>query len=475
MSADAILASGPNWIHGTPENPIMDLAAETGTILHSWGDRQSGFDEQGHTIPLTEVSEISDIFWGVIADAMFYSYKHCSAISSSISLMDFVEQAASDKWTNEPPEEAKRKRNLLFREAEMWGAFVGSPIQKQSLKFFWLEECIEGENPFVADTFKKILERVAEPALSKAQIKLQHNVTAVVSDESGDCVTVQTSNGYKEIFDEVIVTVPLGWLQRNKAVFDPALPSRLSKAIDSIGYGCLDKVYITFPTAFWDQPQDLGEGMPDGDHRQSVPNANATNSPLNLTSTGFSTPLTNHYPGFTHWLKPSYAIFKNPQRWNQQSLNLAALPSSCAHPTLLFYIFGECATHVAHLVSTTPASSVDARLTDFFRPYFSLLPNYSSTNPICVPKAVLATTWANDEFAGYGSYSNFQVGLENGDEDIECMREGLPDRHVWLAGEHTAPFAALGTVTGAWWSGQEVAKRIVETYGLTEGDHGQVE
>lgn len=448
----------------------MDLAAETGTILHSLDERQSAFDEQGHTIPLSEVSEISEIFWGVIADAIMYSYRHCSNIPSSMSLMDFVEHAASDKWTSQPLEEAKRKRNLLFQEAELWGAFVGSPIQKQSLRYFWLEECIEGANPFVSDTYKKILERVAEPALSKAQIKLKHNVTAIVSTESADCVVVTAENGYEEAFDEVIVTVPLGWLQRNKAVFDPPLPLRLSEAIDAIGYGCLDKVYITFPTAFWDNPKRR-EGVHDGRCYPSVPNTAVTSTPLIPTSAD----LTNHYPGFSHWLKPSYATLTNPRRWNQQCLNLAALPSSCAHPTLLFYIYGDCAKHIAHLVSTTPASSIDARLVDFFRPYFSLLPNHSPTNPACFPKAVLATAWANDELAGYGSYSNFQVGLEDGDEDIEIMREGMPSRRAWLAGEHTACFSAMGTVTGAWRSGEEVAERILEVYGLTQGDATQAE
>lgn len=51
-----------------------------------------------------------------------------------------------------------------------------------------------------------------------------------------------------------------------------------------------------------------------------------------------------------------------------------------------------------------------------------------------------------------------------GDKDIEIMREGLPNRGLWFAGEHTAPFVALGTVTGAYWSGECVAKRIVDTY-----------
>lgn len=50
------------------------------------------------------------------------------------------------------------------------------------------------------------------------------------------------------------------------------------------------------------------------------------------------------------------------------------------------------------------------------------------------------------------------------------MRRGVPERGIWLAGEHTAPLVALGTVTGAWWSGEGVAKRIVWAYGLNDGE-----
>ena len=56
------------------------------------------------------------------------------------------------------------------------------------------------------------------------------------------------------------------------------------------------------------------------------------------------------------------------------------------------------------------------------------------------------------------------------DQDIEALREGCPERGVWFAGEHTAPFVALGTVTGAWWSGEGVAMRVAEIYGLGDVD-----
>lgn len=177
----------------------------------------------------------------------------------------------------------------------------------------------------------------------------------------------------------------------------------------------------------------------------------------------------SHYAGFTSFIAPSYASSTNPEHWNQEAVNLAALPGDTAHPTLLFYTYGPTSQHVADLVTKHPDRTEQKQvLTEFFKPYFSRLPNYSASDPDHAPLAILATAWANDELAGYGSYANFQVGLERGDEDVEIMRKGCPERGLWFAGEHTAPFVALGTVTGAWWSGDGVARRISRAWGLSE-------
>ena len=93
-----------------------------------------------------------------------------------------------------------------------------------------------------------------------------------------------------------------------------------------------------------------------------------------------------------------------------------------------------------------------------------------------MPIACIATDWIADELAGNGSYSTFRTGLYRADEDIEVMREGLPDIHLWFAGEHCAPFVSLGTVTGAYWSGEAVGKRIADAYGVaTIGDDGKLQ
>ena len=453
----------------------MQIARDTNTILHAWDEEQSVIDAEGTPMDPSEASEYGRLLWddGLIAAAFKYSNEHSKSIPASRSLYDFFEEKAQDLFTDLPDGEAQRKRLGLLQASEMWGAYVGSPVQRQSLKFFWLEECIEGENPFVAGTYERILEAVAKTAREKAGIRLETKVVKVVSGEkNGDDRAkpiIETADGSRLAFDEVVCTMPLGWLKRNLNAFEPPLEPRLTKAIASGNYGTLDKVYITFPEAFWNTPIATATSFPTTlDPKNTTPNVTATTQPIHqppTKTTSTSSHKQQNHPGFTHWLSPTYAK-TNPQHWDQQGGNLAALPGSTAHPTLLFYIYGPCATHIASLLSSTPASQQDATLIDWFEPYFSRLPNYDPFSPQCTPSGVLATAWANDEFAGYGSYSNFQVGLEEGDRDIEIMRHGMPEKGVWFAGEHTAPFVALGTSTGAYWSGEGVGERILKGYGL---------
>ena len=483
---------GPNWIHGSDDNPVMDIAKQTGTELHAWDDDALTFDEAGKLFGEEEADEYGALLWddGLIADAFRYSNEK-KDIDPQENLYDFFVEKSRDLFKDKPEEEAQRKRQRLLQFTWQWSCYIGSPVTRQSLKFFWLEECIEGENPFVAGTYHNILQAVAAPAIKGANILLNTEIVEISSQEDGTGKTdqagqpngatgspsrpsVRTAKGEIHEFDEIVVAAPLGWLKRNKTAFQPELSPRLSSAIDNISYGQLDKVYITFPTAFWDDtPQSSTPDNPPStsttgiDPSGKTPNVTATTIPLHQPFS--SSPNTSHqHNSFIHWLQPIYAASTNPSQWMQEALSLSALqPPACAHPTLLFYIQGPQSAHIGSLVQNAKSETDrDAKLIQHFEPYFSLLPNYSPSNPECRPKAILATAWAVDKFAGYGSYSNFQVGLEDGGRDIEVMRHGMPERRIWFAGEHTAPFVASGTTTGAYWSGEAVGKRIAVAYGL---------
>lgn len=315
------------------------------------------------------------------------------------------------------------------------------------------------ENLFCAGTYHKILEAIAKPAVDGASILYKTTMANIATkSSSSEKVQVMTSTGQKLEFDDVVVTTPLGWLQKNISAFEPPLPSRLCSAIQSIGYGCLEKVsqtflcgschvtkicaqvYISFPKAFWLIPDDQGRTI----------------------------------QGFCQWLSPAFALDSNPHRWTQELVELGSLRAGVAHPTLLFYIYGDESKYLTEAVSLLGGgeskSKKEAFLYEFFRPYYSRLPHYDPDSPHCRPTACFATDWLHDDLAGNGSYSNFQVGLREGDEDIRLMREGLPERGLWLAGEHTAPFVALGTATGAYWSGEAVGRRIAEAYGSVKSE-----
>lgn len=61
-----------------------------------------------------------------------------------------------------------------------------------------------------------------------------------------------TSDASTYDFDAVIVTVPLGVLKARSIAFDPVLPDDTQNAIDRLGFGTLDKIYLQFDEVFWD-------------------------------------------------------------------------------------------------------------------------------------------------------------------------------------------------------------------------------
>lgn len=251
-SSDSVVAiiSGPNWIHGTQNNPILDLARITGTALHSWDERQALYDRFGRIVPEEKVELLSGRLWGIIADAFKYSKEQSSSIPSDKSLLNFFEEKV--KETRSKPAAGSTGKiehdesAMLLQMAQIWGSFVGSPIAKQSLKFFWLEECIEGENLFVSGTYEKILAHVALPALERAEIQYNCNVVKIEAAGATESrqVRITTKSGQQMHFDHAVLTAPLGWLKRNTSAFEPPLPARIERAIDSISYGQLDKVSI---------------------------------------------------------------------------------------------------------------------------------------------------------------------------------------------------------------------------------------
>ncbi|KAE9389438.1 hypothetical protein BT96DRAFT_967973 [Gymnopus androsaceus JB14] len=353
----------------------------------------------GKMLPDEETDRLSTLLWKVIEEAFEYSAEahkdHGQSIPAKDSLYDFIQRRCNEELKDE------REQDTLLQMSEMWGAYVGEPVWKQSLRFAWMEECCGGEEMFVASNYSAIMDRISKAATDKAEILLGKRVVSVRTPKertSGQKVCVTTDDGSIREFDEVVMSTPLGWLKKYPDCFIPSLPPRLTSAIDNLKLSQLEKVFITFPTAFWIEDK--------------------TN---------------DSFPSYTNWLRPRYAEETNPHHWPQEIWNLAAFSPPNNHPTILFYLYGDCSRHI---------------------------------NSDCTPQAILATEWLKDELNGHGSYCNFQTGIEEADKDVEAFKEGCVERRLWFCGEHAAPFEECGTVAGAYLSGESTGVKVAGLYGL---------
>ncbi|KAJ4501308.1 hypothetical protein C8R41DRAFT_892491 [Lentinula lateritia] len=405
---------GPNWIHTWDSgeiHPIWKLATETNTPMHRWNSKQMIFDSSGKMLPEETTDRLSTLLWKIIEEAFRFSAEaHIKDSGMSIPLEDSLHDFIRRRSIDELPDQ--RERDTLLQMSEMWGAYVGEPVWKQSLRFAWMEECCGGEEMFVASSYSAILDRISKPVTDAANILFEKTVISVQmpADRScGERVCVTTNDGSVWQFDEVVMTTPLGWLKKYLDCFSPSLPPRLKSAISNLKLSQLEK--------------------------------------------------------YINWLCPRYTDETNPHHWPQEIWNLASFSPPNNHPTILFYLYGDCSRHVVNLIYNQSKEGKYDILTKFFFPYYSRLPGFDSSDPSCTPTEVLATEWLKDELNGYGSYCNFQSGIAEADKDVETIRNGCIEQRLWFCGEHTAPFEECGTVAGAYLSGEDIGRRIAELYG----------
>jgi monoamine oxidase len=117
-----------------------------------------------------------------------------------------------------------------------------------------------GQHYFVKDGYDTHIRGMLQdvPVVYSSKVtNIRHLKPADGSGDSKVQVEYSSSLGISAIeADAVIVTCPVGVLQRNEMNFEPQLPAWKMEAIHAIGSGLLNKVILQFPTAFWRQDPD---------------------------------------------------------------------------------------------------------------------------------------------------------------------------------------------------------------------------
>ncbi|KAK9471545.1 uncharacterized protein V1510DRAFT_184793 [Dipodascopsis tothii] len=398
---------GPNWLHGdSEENPIRALFEYPGVRAHNFADDGLVIDPDGVRLPDEDADELESLMWGYVEQAIYYSEQFANQLSWTWSLYDFVSIMARGRF---PDDTRKVERILMY--LEVFGFYIGEDVRRQSLRFSMLERPMPGETLFVASGYNSVFDIVRREVVGMVDIRYNTPVRSIRTQQERSIITADGCP--KEIFDAAVVAVPLGVLKNQAITFQPLLPHRIECAIRSLGYGRLEKVYIKFPKAFWKYQ-------------------------------------------YVEFLSPSYASRTNPKRWPMTVTSLAHLPEPYSQPVLLWYLFGELSVTVLSLAS-------DEERIEFFRPYFERIPGYKAKY---FPTDIVVSNWLNDEWAGNGSYTNFPIGLIDGFDDLQVLRDGVEHRKLWLAGEHCGSDLGLATVAGAYQSGTNAAEKVLDSLQL---------
>lgn len=117
----------------------MTIAEATGATLYDPEDGgHIAFSQAGHQLNSELNAKVQDFVWTTISEAFEYSNRHGDSIPAERSLFDFFsERVQQTSFSDE-------ERQLCLDAAKFWGAYVGDQVDKQSLRFFRLEECVDG-------------------------------------------------------------------------------------------------------------------------------------------------------------------------------------------------------------------------------------------------------------------------------------------------------------------------------------------
>lgn len=340
---------GASWIHGIQGNPIAALASEYGlTTIPTDYDNLSRFQTNGSPVSDSQDSAIDARLDALLDYLEQERERRMEAEESDIPLSQAIQQYVSASSFS-----SQELRELDYSIASSIEHEYAADTSELSL-FSWDEgEEFGGGDVLFPGGYGALVDRLAEGIT----IELEQVVSRI---EYGDDGVVVTTDRKRYEGDAVIVTLPLAVLKSGMVEFSPPLPQEKAQAIDALGMGVLNKVYLRFPSAFWTEGSEVIGYIPEEKG---------------------------------HWI---------------ESLNIHFYTDA---PILLMFNAGQ---YGAEIEAFTDEEIVDAAMATLRTIYGGSIPS---------PDAWRITRWGSDPFAR-GSYSSYAPGSSPADYETMAASVG---------------------------------------------------
>ncbi len=369
---------GASWIHGPDGgNPITTLAksVDAQTFVTN-DDRSIIYNPEGNPFTDRQVESGAQRYQKLLNQVQRAEKNETRSVADVIRQID-------PRLFQDPLIQYQLNAYLEFD--------TGGPIDDLSARYGMNDRVFPGKDVVFLDGYDVIL----PPLYQDLHLRKKQIVQAIQSDVQG--VTVQTQTDRFKA-DVAIVTLPLGVLKSGDVTFSPALPDSKQGAIDRIGFGTVNKVFLHFDQSFWD--------------------------------------VTMQYFGYAATGNPNYSYFFNTQKF-------------ASIPALMTFAMGR--------AGLTMESQSDAQITtDILETLQTMFGGKVDLTRQRL-NAVLISRWKADRFTR-GSYSYAAAATREG--DFEALSNPV-DGRLFFAGEHTHE-AYRGTVHGAYLSGIRAAREVLE-------------
>ncbi|HLO87116.1 MAG TPA: FAD-dependent oxidoreductase [Nostocaceae cyanobacterium] len=237
---------GASWIQGTRNNPLVEITRQFKIkTLPTDYDSLTQYHSNGEEFTEKESQQLDEYFTELMGELEKKREQMQEKNQKDISL-----QAAIDKVLAKIELDKQELIGLNYSINTTIEHEYAADSDDLSLYNFDQDKELKGGSVLFPGGYSQIPNKLAE----NLTIRLEHIVKRI--EYSNGSVKVITNKGTFTA-DKAVITLPLGILKTGTVEFYPALPTRKQTAINKLGMGVLNKVYLRFSKVFWDKNSDM--------------------------------------------------------------------------------------------------------------------------------------------------------------------------------------------------------------------------
>lgn len=235
---------GASWIQGTEDNPLTELAEELDVETVETDDESFLlYDSDGSLVEDAEVEQLEAWADEIIDELSTERNRRQKAGEDDVGL-DVVFEDFDDF-------DEREQRGLRFVLNTLIEHEYATDLEDLSLYHWDQDSGFGGGQVLFPEGYVQLIDGLTEGLTIRTGTVVQR----ISYDDAG--VTISTSAGSYRA-ERAIVTLPLGVLKAGSVEFDPPLPQKKRDAIERLGMGVLNKLYLRFPEQFWEDEHLFG-------------------------------------------------------------------------------------------------------------------------------------------------------------------------------------------------------------------------